>query len=453
LGLKIHNVSVDGWVVVEKSTGGSLGDFLWVLEELSPLLENWKSFLDLLAVSDVSWELSGHLSNNGESVQDAGDVVFLEVGEDDFHVGLKNLLVLDAGLEVGEVFKLDELTEESFNEFDGSGDLWVVSLDSLDLSKQVSEDNSNIVSGVVEVSSSEVSVGGFSLSHDFSVVGQSVGDNDLGVGLGISELGRPVLDLSNVFGDLLAVSESRWNLLGESQSGLGGINVASNISFLDISKDLGNLTLDNGLVLHAFLDVWEIVVSNHTVDESSKELLGVDDGDWDSGLHVLLNWSEGVDEHLGHVFSSLEVVAAVVVALEGRDVRLDSSEVGENVLEDLFGGGLDVLELGEVSLNSVDVVRDVLAVGEGSWEFSGNLHTFLDSSNDGLDGSLFEVTDGGVDVIDEGLVVLHALLEFWEVVLSNKTVHKSSNELDGSIEVNGVGGGGKGSEGKGGSHF
>jgi len=193
-------------------------------------------------------------------------------------------------------------------------------------------------------------------------------------------------------------------------------------------------------------------VSNHSVDESTNESLGIVDGDLKVLDGSLLNWSEGVNKELSHVFSSLEVLGVVVVALKGRNIVLNSSKVGKNVLENLLSSCLDVLELGKVSLDGVDVVLDVFAVIKGNWEFIGNLDSFLDSSNDGLNRSLFEVGDGSVDVVDEGLVILHALLEFWEVILSNETVHESSNELNRAVEVNGGGGGCESSKGKGRFH-
>jgi len=211
--------------------------------------------------------------------------------------------------------------------------------------------------------------------------------------------------------------------------------------------------LNNSLVTHALLDVWEVVVSNHSVDKSTDESLDVINGNLEILDGFLLNWSKSVNKELSHILSSLEVLRVVVVVLEGRNIILNSSEVMENILEDLLSGGLDVLELGKVSLDGVDVVLDIFAVIEGNWELSSDLDSFLDTSNDRLNGSLFEIGDGSINVVDEGLVVLHALLEFWEVVLSDETVHKSSNKLNGAVEVNGRGGSGKSSKGKGRFHF
>jgi len=214
--LDVSDISVNLWVVLEDSLGGSSGNNLWVLEEISPLLENWESLLDLLAVSNVLWELRGHLSDNGEGVQDAGDVVCLEVSKDNFHVGLKDLLVLDAGLEVSEVFHMDKSSNESFEEKNYVSDLFWYSLKAGFGDKQVSEDNSNIVSSVVVVSSLDFLVEISTLSHNFLVVLDSIADNDLSISFGISELGGPLLDASNILRDLLAVRESNWNLFGES---------------------------------------------------------------------------------------------------------------------------------------------------------------------------------------------------------------------------------------------
>ena len=129
--------------------------------------------------------------------------------------------------------------------------------------------------------------------EDLWSVLQDVGEDGHGESLWVLEDLSPLLDSNKVWLDGLAVTEVLWEEL-EDLSELGdGVQDGGDISLDDVVDDLLNVGLDGGSILKANLDVFEVIGINKTVDDSSKNLLGILNGDWERW-----EWSKLLDQWL-----------------------------------------------------------------------------------------------------------------------------------------------------------
>ena len=171
--------------------------------------------------------------------------------------------------------------------------------------------------------------------------------------------------------------------------------------------------------------------------------MGVEEFPVDVGIDVLGSgdWANGKNDGVGNILSSIVVLGSVVVGGGLGDISGDILPVCEEVL----GQGADesdwILEdLGPV-LDLLDIIIHGLAVIKVLWELLDDLTKLLNSLDHVLDISLGEIRNGIGDLHLEGLTVLKALFDLWKVILLNKTVDHSGDELFGTFDVHGVPGG------------
>jgi len=423
-----------------------------VLEDLSPLLDGINVSSAGFALSNISWEISDGLSNKSNSLHDVLEVLLLEVSNSHLNIFQDVLRVGNTGIEIWE-FSVDKSLKKSLNEKSTIlCSLVILESFTLNWSENISQNVSGIVSSSLEALGFPVLNHLASVFLNLSIVSESVGEDDRHVGLNVCELRGPLLDDGEVTSGGLAVRKGNWSLLGNLGKDLSGFDHAGDGGGLNISHNLLDLWDEDLGFIDALLDGWQVVLFEDSSEESVQELSGFHNLLFLVSLEGrLLNWSEGVNQNRGHVFSSIVVVRTVKVSLKRVNVCSNLGEVLQDVHENDLRSGGDVGELSEVSFNSIDVPLDVLAVSKCSWELLADLDHFFNSINDAGGITLLEVCNSGSNFLSNDLSVGHAGLEFWEVVLRNKTLKKSSSEVNDIVTSHSGGNGSKGCN-KSGSH-
>ena len=141
------------------------------------------------------------------------------------------------------------------------------------------------------------------------------------------------------------------------------------------------------------------------------------------------NWSDESDKEISNVLACL-VELIVVEVIDNRLSIVDDSLV---VLDGVSKHGLDKLnwmtENGGPLLNSGNIVLDIFTVLKSLREFLNDSANSLSSLNNVRDIALREVRDGLFNISLKLAAVLDAVRNLGEVVLSNQTLNKSSNDL------------------------
>ena len=163
--------------------------------------------------------------------------------------------------------------------------------------------------------------------------------------------------------------------------------------------------------------------------QKTRECSGfsVEIGDcWSWGLE----FAESENDDVGGGLASLNVVLLLHVGVDGANVGLNGSPVGHDVLGDLdltFWSHellLPGLQLGEV-------IRNILAVLQVSWDFLNEFDSVLDGSEHISQVALGKLVDNLGDIWSDGLNITEALLELWEVVLHDEAIDEAAcEELD-----------------------
>ena len=86
-------------------------------------------------------------------------------------------------------------------------------------------------------------------------------------------------------------------------------------------------------------------------------------------------------------------------------------------------------------LNLDEVISDVFALSQVSWEFSDDNTELLNSLDHSLDVSLGEISESIGDLNLEDLGVGKAFLDLWEVILLDEAVHDTGDEFFGTFDV------------------
>ena len=129
----------------------------------------------------------------------------------------------------------------------------------------------------------------------------------------------------------------------------------------------------------ACLDLVEMVITDHAIEEPSNEL--------SIALEVELDLLLGLidierDEQLnsgGGLFTGIKVVARSPVFLLFCNVCFDSHAVEEPVLRDFLGEGSGLFEDSSPVLDLLDVSTHIFAASEGIWEVPNDFAKILDS--------------------------------------------------------------------------
>ena len=293
--------------------------------------------------------------------------------------------------------------------------------------------------------------------------GDEIGSLDAGVEVLV---GGPVgLDRCDVAGDSLLVEKEVLGGVGNEGLGLGedsgplldggevvvhssvharshvGLEVEDELlELLDGGEDVEGLeVLERGIKVGpergdarvAGLNLFEMVVTDHAVDETSSEVWEHHDVKSDNLLGGNLNGANGDGEQVSGGLASLVVFCTAPVNLDGVDVAHDLGFVEDHML----GNGRNQVSLvsedGSPLLDSLEIVTHALASGEGSGEGSdGGLNILgslepvasLDSLNDSLD-----ISDGSLTIGEAGG-------DLGEMVVANHAFEKATNEEERSIE-------------------
>ena len=175
----------------------------------------------------------------------------------------------------------------------------------------------------------------------------------------------------------------------------------------------------------------------------------------DVGIELLGSgdWANSKDDGVGDILTAVVVLLGLVVGGGLGDIGGNALPVGEEVL----GQGGDELswvsEDGSPGLDLLDVALDILAVIEVSWELLDDLTELLNSLDDVLEVTLGEIRESIGDLNLKALSVVEAGLDLWEIILLDKTVDDTSDELLGTLDVHLVVSGDDASSGLNESHF
>merc|ERR1719273_1377781 len=204
--------------------------------------------------------------------------------------------------------------------------------------------------------------------------GDEIGSLDAGVEVLV---GGPVgLDRCDVAGDSLLVEKEVLGGVGNEGLGLG--------------EERGDASV-------AGLNLFEMVVANHAVDETSSEVWEHHDVKSDNLLGGNLDGANGDGEQVSGGLASLVVFCTAPVNLDGVDVAHDLGFVEDHML----GNGRDQVSLvsedGSPLLDSLEIVTHALASGEGSLEGSDGGLNILGSLEDSLD-----ISDGSLTIGEAG---------------------------------------------------
>lgn len=149
--------------------------------------------------------------------------------------------------------------------------------------------------------------------------------------------------------------------------------------------------------LDAGLEFRKVVLTDHTVNETSQEFWNTDDSTFNFELFTLWEWKDEVNGSCG-VFSRVKVVLGLPVSFDLADVGFDLSLVEEVVL----GGSLDKFGWALVGvkplINLGHIVSQVLAGAEGGLGISNDGADLFDSSN--VFASL-DIIKGSLSLIDD----------------------------------------------------
>ena len=248
-------------------------------------------------------------------------------------------------------------------------------------------------------------------------------------GLWALEDSGPLLDSLEIVahGSVCARSDIHLEVVDEGLKLLDGSENVEGLEVLERVIEVGPERRDSSV---AGLHLGQVVLTNHAVDETSGKLRDAND----EAVGLLswgLNRADSDGKEVSSGLASLEVLSSVPVGLDGLNVTLDLLSVEDHVL----GHGGDqrawVLEDGCPGLDGLNLVTHALASGKSSLEGSDGGSDILSSLEEvsSLDG-----LDKGGNVIDGLLTIGEAGLDLSEVVVSNETLKKTTNEQDGSIK-------------------
>ena len=150
------------------------------------------------------------------------------------------------------------------------------------------------------------------------------------------------------------------------------------------------------------------------------------------------DWSDGKDDNIGDIFTSIVVVGSIIVGGGLGDFGRNLFPVGKEVLGQLGDKSNWVGKDGGPGLDLLDIILDAFAVLEVLWEFLNNHTELLNSLDHILDVTLGEVGESIGDLNLELLTVSEALLDLWKIILLDEAIHDSGNEFLGTFDVHGV---------------
>ena len=138
----------------------------------------------------------------------------------------------------------------------------------------------------------------------------------------VSEDLSPSIDGSNVLVHVLAGVESLWDLQNGQTKLKSGLGVFVPATFLDIGNASLNLLCHEITALEAGLNLSQVVITGHAVDETSNEVGCVFDSKVGNS-RVGLDGSNSERHQSCKIITSLEELLRVPVRLHGCEVRLD----------------------------------------------------------------------------------------------------------------------------------
>ena len=202
----------------------------------------------------------------------------------------------------------------------------------------------------------------------FLVEGVVLGEGSRELG-GVGEDLGPRLNGSDVFIHVLAGVEGLGNLQDCQAELKCGLGVVVPATLLDIGDSSLDLLGHERNALIAGLDLGQLVVPGHTVDEASDEIGGIHDSK--VGNLVGFDGADGKSHQSSEIISSLEVRLCVPIRFQSFSVRLDLLLVERPVLGERGGEfGWVGEDLGPC-LDSSDVLIHALAGAQSLGDLQG----------------------------------------------------------------------------------
>ena len=413
--------------------GGARDEAGRVLELGGPLLNGSDIVTHVSARGNVHLEV---VDESLKVLESLNEVKVLDVLESIGDIVEERLGASVAGLHLREVVLTNHAVDETSSDLRGSEKVNLVGVGrDGDRAETNVEDISGGLAGLEVLLSVPVGLDGGNIVSDLLVVEDHGLGNLLGSALGVLEDGGPLAESLELRAHVLASREHGGDHTGNLLSKAGSLDHVLGLNGLDELLDLGSESLSIG---GASLDLIEVVLTDKTVENTSKELNGsLDVGKAvgslvKSGLHGANSEHEGISG----VLASIEVVGSGPVGLLLIDILADLAAVEEPVLGDGLGESSGLGEnLGPV-LNLSDVLIHALASGHGRADLVPDDTGILD----GLEVvASLEVADGELGVSDDLVTTLVAGLNLREVVVTSHGEHEASDEVRDRHDVKGGG--------------
>lgn len=157
----------------------------------------------------------------------------------------------------------------------------------LDRSEIEDDDLGDLLSSVLVVLALEILGGSVNVFDDLWEMGKEVFGNSLDQNEGILELSQEVLDFVDFWKSGLAVAEVLVHLVEDVDDDLEGGHDAREILLLEVGNQRHDVVREVLGVLHANLELGEVLLVDEAVDESSDELFDLENWDgWQLGGRV-----------------------------------------------------------------------------------------------------------------------------------------------------------------------
>ena len=246
---------------------------------------------------------------------------------------------------------------------------------------------------------------------------------------GVREDLSPSLNGCDVVTHVLAGAENLRDLQGHQAELKSGLSVIVPASILDVSNASLNLLHHEVTSVVAGLNLCQVVVTGHAVNESSDEIGCIHNAEIGNGCG--LNRSDSHGHQSGQVVTSLEEVACIPISLKSADVSLDLLLVESVVL------GKSGRQLGWVSedlspsLDGCDVTIHVLAGAKRLRNLQCRQTELKSSLSVIVPATLLDVCNASINLLVHEFAALEARLDLSQVIITSHSIDETSNEVSG----------------------
>ena len=304
-----------------------------------------------------------------------------------------------------------------------------LNLGAFDRADSDGHESSQVFTSLEEQLGVPVSLQSGNVGLDFLLVeGVVLGKSGRQLGRVSEDLG-PGLDGCDVLVHVFAGVEGLWDLQGhqaEIKSSLGVIIPAALLDISDTSLNLLSHELATGV---AGLDLGQMVVAGHAVDESSDEISCAHDTDVSSSCG--LDGSNSDSHQSSQIVTSLEEILCIPIGLKSGDVGQDFLLV-ESVVLGKSGGQLGRVgeDLGP-GLDGCDVTVHVLAGAQRLRDLQGRQSELKSSLGIVVPAALLDVLNAVLNLLVHELSPLEAGFDLSQVIVTGHSIDEAGNEVSG----------------------